>query len=205
MQTLHPDQTALLLIGFQRDYFDPDGTLNPVIQESNRVSGTLENTLAVIESLEDSAVSIISTPIVFSETYAELDDPVGILKTIKEVEAFRRGTRGAETIDAINDFGKRIQEIPGKRGFDAFSNTDLGEVLRKNDIRTVAIAGAVTSICVNATALRALDEGFDVIILSDCTSSRTPTEQEFFCDNVFPLFANVIGHEQFVESLKSSG
>ena len=204
MEALNPKQTALLLIGFQRDYFDPDGILHSVVQESNRVSGTLEHTLDVIESLKDSAVSMISTPIVFSESYEELDDPVGILKTIKEVRAFRAGTRGAETIDELSGFGERIQEVPGKRGFDAFSNTDLGDILRREEIRSVAIAGCVTSVCVNATAMRALDEGFDVIILSDCTSGRTPTEQEFFCENVFPLFAQVIGHDEFLTSLKSS-
>jgi len=197
-----PARTALLLIGYQRDYFDSDGILHQVVEESNRVTGTLEHTLEMIDALEDSDVSIISTPIVFSETYQEFENPVGILKTIKEVEAFKKGTRGCETIDEFGRYSDRILEIPGKRGFDAFSNTALGETLRKREVATVAIAGCVTSVCVNATAMRALDEGYSVVILSDCTSARTPTEQEFFCTEVFPLFAEVMDHGSFIKRLE---
>ena len=191
MDHIDPTRTALLLIGFQRDYFDPEGVLFSVVEESHRVSGTLKHTRAVIEAFRDTPMLMVNTPITFSETYQELENPIGILKTIREVEAFKAGTFGAETIDEISEYGDRILEIPGKQGFNAFSNTDLEKILREGNVDNLLIAGCVTSICVNATALQAFDSGFDVTILSDCTSSRTPIEQDFFCENVFPLFAEV--------------
>ena len=89
MASLDPARTALLLIGFQRDYFDPKGILYSVVEESHRVSGTLDHTLRVIESYKDTPMVMVNTPIVFSETYRELENPIGILKTIREVEAFK--------------------------------------------------------------------------------------------------------------------
>lgn len=198
MTTIDPARTALLLIGYQRDYFDSDGILYSVVEESHRVNGTLANTIDLIESFKDSRLLMVNTPIVFSDSYHELENPIGILKTIREVEAFKEGTHGAETIDEISAFGDRILEVPGKRGFNAFSNTQLDRVLKDHHVDQVVIAGCVTSICVNATALHAFEAGYDVTILSDCTSSRTPIEQDFFCENVFPLFARVCTGEALV-------
>lgn len=188
---IDPDTSALVLIGFQRDYFSPDGILHEVVEESQRVSGTLANTLAFIEAYKDTNMLMVNTPIVFSELYEELENPIGILKTIRDVQAFKQGASGAEVIEEITSLGDRILTLPGKKSFNAFSNTQLGETLRERGIKTLIFAGCVTSICVHATALHAFDSGYNVILLSDCTSSRTPIEQDFFCENVFPLFSEV--------------
>ena len=198
MTEIDPASTALLLIGFQRDYFDPDGILYGVVEEQLRSNDTLANTLRLIDAFKDTEMTMVRTPLVFSEDYGELENPIGILKTIREVEAFKAGTRGAETIDAIAAYGDRIDEVRGKLGFNAFAHTDLESMLRERGIGSVVIAGCVTSICINATALHAFEAGFDVTVLSDCTSSRTSVEQEFFCDTVFPLFATVRTTADFV-------
>ena len=191
MADIDPKSTALLLIGYQRDYFDSDGILYGVVEEQLRSSDTLANTLSLIDAYKETCMTMVRTPLVFSENYGELENPIGILKTIRDVEAFRAGTTGAETIDAISAYGDRIDEVRGKLGFNAFAHTDLEKMLRDRNIDSVIIAGCVTSICINATALHAFEAGFGVTILSDCTSSRTTVEQEFFCDTVFPLFAQV--------------
>ena len=197
------NQTALVLIGFQKDYFDPEGALYSVVEESHRVSGTLEHTIQTIDSIADSPITIVNTPIVFSETYKEIENPTGILKAIKEIEAFKEGTEGAETIAEIKKYGDRIKTVPGKKGFNAFSNTDLENLFNEQKIGQVVIAGCVSSLCINATALYARDKGYEVTILSDCTSSRTPLEQEMFCDEIFPLFAEVITHNEFISAIKN--
>jgi nicotinamidase-related amidase len=192
------ENTALLLIGFQHDYFDPSGILHGVVEESHRVSGTLANTIQMIETFKDSSMVMINTPIVFSELYEELENPIGILKTIRDVRAFRSGTPGAETIPEIKAYGDRIIELPGKRSFNAFSNTELQSTLQSHGVRRILFAGCVTSICVHASALHAFDLGYDVTMLSDCTSARTPIEQDFFCSDVFPLFSHVMTLEELM-------
>lgn len=202
MKPVDTNKTALLLIGFQRDYFDPEGVLYGAVEESHRVSGTLANTLALIDAYRDSTMTMVNTPIVFSELYEEIEQPIGILKTIRDVQAFKAGTRGAGTIDEISAYGDRITEMPGKRSFNAFANTELNEFLQAKGIERILFAGCVTSICVNATALHAFESGFEVTLLSDCTSSRTAVEQEFFCENVFPIFAEVSTSKDIIASEK---
>lgn len=189
-------KAALLLIGFQNDYFSPDGILHKVIEESSKVTGVLENTLSLLEKAGSRFGLVVSTPIIFTEDYSELEDPVGILQTIKEVGAFRDGAHGAEEIDQLSPYGNLIRSVPGKRGLNAFSNTCLEGLLRDNGIEHIILAGTVTSICIDSTGRHAADLGFRVSVLADCTSGRTNFEQDFYCEHVFPLYAEVIRSNQ---------
>ncbi len=198
---MDPKQTALVLIGYQNDYFAANGILHAVIEESSRVTGVLSNTIDLVESLLPTNMLIISTPILFTPDYSELDEPVGILKTIKEMGAFRAGTKGSETIPELLRFSKQIVEVPGKRGLNAFSNTELDSLLQERGIKNVVLAGVVTSICIDSTGRAAFDRGYKVSILSNCTSGRTPFEQEFYCGKIFPLYAEVIEHMQLLKRL----
>jgi len=198
---MDPKHTALVLIGYQNDYFAADGVLYSVIEESSRVTGTLANTVDLVQRLRATPLLVVTTPIVFTPDYSELVEAVGILKTVKELGAFKAGTKGAEAIPELLRFGERIIEVPGKRGLNAFSNTDLDNLFQQRGISHVVLGGVVTSICVDSTGRSAYDRGYKVSILSDCTSGRTTFEQDFYCENVFPLYAEVLDHVQFLQRL----
>jgi hypothetical protein len=61
-------------------------------------SQLVANTMRLVRELAELPILIVATPIIFTPDYRELVEPVGILKTVKEVGAFRAGTKGAETI-----------------------------------------------------------------------------------------------------------
>lgn len=191
-------KTALLLIGFQNDYFSPDGILYQVVEESSRVTGVVNNTLALLDKYIDKFALVLSTPIHFTQDYSELKNPIGILKVIAEVGAFKANSYGAQGIKEFDKYGDRIVQIPGKRGLNAFTHTELANVLNKNGITDIVLAGTVTSICIDSTARSAVELGFNVTVLNDCTSSRTPFEQTFYCEDVFPLYAKVCSHAELV-------
>lgn len=199
---MNPDKTVLILIGYQNDYFATDGILYKVIEESARANKVIENTLHLIEKLINTSVLIVSTPIFFSNDYQELVNPVGILQTIKEVGAFQANTKGAAMIPELQPFSDKIVEVPGKRGLNAFADTQLDRLLQKQEISNVVLAGAVTSICIDSTGRSAYERGYGVTILSDCTSAREIFEQGFYCDKIFPLYAKVIDSEQWFNTLE---
>lgn len=184
-------QTAVILVGFQNDYFSPSGILRRVVEDGQGVDRVRTSTLELLESLRETPVTMISTPILFTEDYLELTDPVGILKVIQEVGAFQRGSHGGATISELLEMGERILSVPGKRGLNAFSNTELESLLRARGITHVILAGVVTSICIDSTGRSAHERGFRVTVLSDCTAGRTRFEQDFYCREVFPLYADV--------------
>lgn len=197
---MNPHKTALILIGYQNDYFASDGILTGVIEASAKVTHALENTVNLLAALADVPVLKVTTPIIFSENYTEIVEPVGILKTIKEVGAFNATSSGSATVPELKPFQDAILEVPGKCGFNAFINTDLGDILKARGITDVVLAGAVTSICIDSTGRFAHEQGYRVSILSDCTSARTTFEQDFYFENIFPIYANTLSSEQLLES-----
>lgn len=184
-------KTALILVGYQNDYFAQNGILRGVVEEPGLVDKVLKQTLALITKLVPTQALIVSTPIVLTPDYRALASPSGILHTIKESGAFAQGSSGAETIPEVKAFGDRIVYVGGKVGFNGFSNTALDTVLKANQIEKVLLAGMVTSLCIDSTGRAAYERGYSVTVLSDCTSARTTTEQDFFCSSVFPLYAEV--------------
>lgn len=65
-----------------------------------------------------------------------------------------------------------------KPSWSAFFGTDLDALLRAGDIGTLVLAGTTTPNCVRSTAYDGLARGFNVAILRDATSSRSPEAQE---------------------------
>jgi nicotinamidase-related amidase len=198
---MEPSATALILVGYQNDYFAANGILRSVVEESDRVDKVLANSIALIRALVPTQTTIIATPIVLESDYRALANSVGILDTIKKSGAFKSGTPGAENIPELVAFGKRIIYVSGKVGFNAFSNTELDRVLVERGIKNVFVAGMVTSLCIDSTGRAAYERGYNVSILSDCSSARTAAEQEFFCQNVFPLYAGVLDSKKAIEKL----
>ncbi len=194
-------KTVLLLIGYQNDYFFPTGILHDVIEESASPQAVLSNTLDLVQHLAASPVRMVDTPIVFTDDYSELVNPIGILKTIKELGAFKIGSDGVKTIAELQAFADQITTIPGKRGLNAFSNTALETLFQQWEISDIVIAGAISSICIDSTGRHAHSLDYRVTILSDCTLGRSLVEQEFYCEQIFPLYAQTMTHHELLRQL----
>jgi nicotinamidase-related amidase len=198
---MNAQQTALLLIGFQNDYFAPAGVLNDFIEDPDRLTEVLRNTVQLIEHLEKSPVLMIIAPIFFTSTYEELVEPIGILKKIKEVGAFRANSSGSAIVEELTPFRDRIIEVPGRRGFNAFIETALDQICKERQIANIVLAGTIASVCIDSTGRHAQEQGYHVTILSDCISARTAFERQFYSEQIFPLYADVMNAHDFLKQL----
>lgn len=82
-----------------------------------------------------------------------------------------QGTRGAEFHPRLN--AAAIQEIVKKGmdlnldGYSGFAGTDLAERLRRRGVSRVFVCGLATDYCVKATAIEAIENGFESYVLTD--------------------------------------
>uniref|UniRef100_A0A7S0WSL0 Isochorismatase-like domain-containing protein n=1 Tax=Chlamydomonas leiostraca TaxID=1034604 RepID=A0A7S0WSL0_9CHLO len=86
------------------------------------------------------------------------------------------GTTGAALVDGLEARPGEVVII--KKRFSAFSHTHLDLVLRRLNVRTVAICGVQTPNCIRATAVDALGLDYEVVVLSDATASKSEAVQE---------------------------
>ena len=188
---MNSERFAILLIGFQNDYFAKDGVLHAVIESNVRDNRVLEHTIGLLEAVKTTDAPLINLPILFSPDYDELSNPVGLMENIRSLGAFRRDTQGGRTIPEFDAFGDRITNLHGKTGFNAFLGTGLEDHLKKHGVSEVVLTGVVTSVCIDSTARAASERGYAVTILSDASGGRSEMEHSFYCGDVFPLYARV--------------
>lgn len=99
-------------------------------------------------------------------------------------KAWAEGGRPLSPADPISlDCPPELAPAPGepvvvKPSWSAFFGTDLDALLRARDIGTIVLAGTTTPNCVRSTAYDGLALGFNVAVLRDATSSRSPEAQE---------------------------
>jgi len=81
------------------------------------------------------------------------------------------GSPGAEFHPRLN--AAAIQDVvrkgtdPQLDGYSGFAGTDLAERLRGRSVRRVFVCGLATDYCVKATAIEAVENGFEAYVLTD--------------------------------------
>ena len=99
-------------------------------------------------------------------------------------EAWAEGGRPLSSADPMSlACPSELAPAPGepvvvKPSWSAFFGTDLAATMRQQGIGTIVLAGTTTPNCVRSTAYDGLALGFNVAVLRDATSSRTPEVQE---------------------------
>lgn len=99
-------------------------------------------------------------------------------------EAWAEGGRPLSSADPMSlSSPSELAPAPGepvvvKPSWSAFFGTDLDVLLRTRGIDTLVLAGTTTPNCVRSTAYDGLARGFNVAVLRDATSSRSPEAQE---------------------------
>ncbi|WJZ03484.1 nicotinamidase/pyrazinamidase [Corynebacterium freiburgense] len=77
----------------------------------------------------------------------------------------------ASLIEAVFHKGEYSAAYSGFEGHLANDDTSLADWLRERNITHITIVGIATDFCVKATALDALQEGFEVEVLADLTAA----------------------------------
>lgn len=99
-------------------------------------------------------------------------------------ETWAEGGRPLSSADPMSlSCPSELAPAPGepvvvKPSWSAFFGTDLDVLLRARGIGTLVLAGTTTPNCVRSTAYDGLARGFNVAVLRDATSSRSPEAQE---------------------------
>ncbi len=202
---MQPETTAIVFQGLQVEFCSPEGKLYPLVQEQLHERNLVNRLLDLLERAMDLGVRVYCVPIVFTPDYREIRNAEGILGAVRDAGAFKLGTRGADHIDAILPLLPRMQVLDAKRGLCAFGSTDLDERLANDGIRTVAVAGLLTNVCVETTARTAYDLGYRVITLTDATATMSREEQEASEKYMFPLLGSLQTAEEFLADVAGFG
>ena len=168
---IDPQCAALILIDMQEGFID---TASPLC-----IAGAAATVPACARALEGARAHGMTVMHVRRQ-YAEDGSDVEAVRW----EAWAEGGRPLSTAWPESlACPKELAPLPGepvifKPSFSAFFGTELAALLRQKGITTVVLAGTTTPNCVRSTAYDGLSLGFNVAVVRDATSSRTPEVQE---------------------------
>jgi len=191
-QDIQEENTAILLIEFQKTWTEK-GIFSKIIKKEYEQRNVLNNTKNLISETRKERITVIQAPLILDKSdknYKKTPFPARLLKR------FTKGTWKAEFTDGIYDSTDLV--IKGRYGFDATDGSNLEEILRKNNIKSVFVCGFTTDHCVKETMNSLINKGFDCVMVSDCTATKNnklqkKIEEEF----------TVITSKQLIEKINT--
>ena len=116
------------------------------------------------------------------------------------------GTAGAELMEPLRAEASDITvhkgvEVDGA-GYSGFEETGLAQQLRKSGVERVYVSGIATEYCVRATALDALKEGFETLVISDLVRAVEPKETAKILEELRSAGAKIVSSEQSLGTAK---
>lgn len=168
---IEPVRAALLLIDMQNGFIDAAsplciaGAAATVPACAHALAAAREHGLAAFHVRRAYAVDGSDVEAARWETWAEGGRPLS--------------AADPESLDCPPELSPAPGEpVITKPSWSAFFGTDLAATMRQQGIGTIVLAGTTTPNCVRSTAYDGLALGFNVAVLRDATSSRSPEAQE---------------------------
>ncbi len=185
-------RSALLVIDMEMGFLSP---ASPHCIPA--AAGTVPAVCRAVETARDKGIPVFFVKRLYRGDGSDVE--------LARWESWRAGGRAmapgsAGPIGAQAPEGLRPQ--PGdytviKPRWSAFFQTELDLILRRLGVRTVILAGTTTPNCVRATFYDASALDYNVVVLSDCTSSRSEAVQRANLEDMACMGAVVMTEEAF--------
>jgi nicotinamidase/pyrazinamidase len=175
----YDEKTALIVVDVQNDFADPKGNLH--VPEGDSIIPMINEE---IERARSAGATVVYTQDWHPESTPHFEKDGGIWPVHCVM-----GTWGAEFHPQLVVEGDVVQK--GSRGEDGYSGftqrdpisgeekpTVLEESLRSKGIQQAVVVGLATDYCVKATALDAIERGFDATVMSEAVRAvnREPSD-----------------------------
>jgi nicotinamidase-related amidase len=156
---LTPQDSALLVIDAQEEYFDPEGPA--YFPES---SDRLANLNRLIETFAARDAPVVYIRHVHRATGTDVGR-MGDFDADDEEDAFIEGTPRVALHAGLTVLHDPI--VVSKSRYDSFLGTDLDGILRTLGVTTVVITGYMTSFCCDTTARSAHGRDYRTVFVAD--------------------------------------
>ncbi len=173
---LNPRHTVILAIDLQNDFCAPGGhtevNLKKPIDDCQAVIQPIENLIKQMRAVKGSIIWVKAD---YDRRY--LSPPIHARQVSRGIrDAYCvSGTWGAEFYKVRPDESDLIIE---KHRHSAFVGTDLDQVLRDREIKTLVIVGVQTHVCIESTLRDASARGYYVVLPEDCVGSFDRDQHE---------------------------
>lgn len=173
-----------------------NGFANPDVFGGGNIPQAIENTVPLLAEARKRGWVVAHTRIVFADDGA--DNNVFSLKVPSML--------GLKEDDPNSAIVPELAPAPGelvvrKTVPSAFFGTSLAAWLAQRGVQTLVVAGAVTSGCVRASVVDAMQFGFRPLVLSDCVGDRAIAPHDANLFDMEQKYATVMKRDEALAAL----
>lgn len=119
---------------------------------------------------------------------------------------FTEGTWNCQFIDELQPLEDEYI-LTGRNDFSAFEGTELKDLLKRNNVHTLYMAGFLSNICIQETAQAARDmlPGMKVVVIRECCAAQSKDIHRNVMDYTLPIIigCDVKTYSEAMHSMKS--
>jgi ureidoacrylate peracid hydrolase len=202
--SLDGPSTALLVVDLQNAFMLPG-----MVVEVATAREIVPNVNRLAESIRDAGGKVVFLKMTITEAdkqdwsvyYNHFTHPD---HRADEVASMTRGHPGHELYAGLV---VRVEDlIVEKNRFSAFiqGSSDLDAILKRHNIDTVIVTGAVTNVCCEATARDAMMLNYKTVFVSDANAARSDDDHNASLAAVLRVFAAVHSTDEVIALLRSN-
>jgi nicotinamidase-related amidase len=192
------ENSAFLVLHFQNGVAHPEGVWGRNLHRQIQKNDAIENTRTAIERARARGMPIIYINIAYRRNAPELPQKVcGLYKDAKLLNACEIGSWGAAVIHELAPKEHDIEII--NYTSDGFEGTELDLILRTKRIDKLYFTGQCIEHVVATTFKRAVNMGYEAVLLTDCTSGFTDENYQAML-NILPLYGEMMTSRSFIMS-----
>ena len=196
-------KTAILVIDCARDIVYESGAFVAMgFAEQAKKHNVLGNIARLLDAGRKGNMVVIYVSVEFRTDYKDNLPISRLFKAVEELNGLKIGAHGTEIADELKPRPSDYMVI--KKRVNAFYNTNLEVILRRNGVDTLILTGVATNYAIESTARYAHDAGYHVYIPRDCCCSRNEQMHNFTLDNVLPLLVNITTSPELLEAFEIS-
>ena len=197
---LDADRSALIIQDLQNDVIGEGGAFAdsgaPAHAKSQNV---VENVKRLADTARRAGMPVIHVLYVVDEGAPGLKQNAPLFIGVKEAHALVRGSWGAAPVDGLEPQpGDHVVE---KMRMNGFYDTRLDILLRGLGADTIVITGAWTNMSIEHTARHGADAGYEVLVVSDGTSTTGDEWQQAALNYAMTNVARVVSTDEAVQAL----
>lgn len=184
------NKIGVLTVEYQKNWTDR-GFFYQLIKRQYQQNHVLENTKELLNFARKKQHQVFHAPLILDKNdqyrYAKAPFPARLFGQLK------KGTWRAEHTEGIYQKGDKI--VKGRSSYDACIDSDLVQLLKENQIKTVVLCGFTTDHCVQETFISLEKEGFRCILAKECTAAMSNAKQLETENNLTPATNKELFHQ----------
>ncbi|HEY3884598.1 MAG TPA: isochorismatase family cysteine hydrolase [Vicinamibacterales bacterium] len=188
MSAFDPKRTAVLSMDLQH------GIVSRYLKDDDPM---LTRARGVLDHARGAGCLVVHVHVGFRPGFPEISERNALFGAIKRSPDYQKmfDGGGAAIHSLVAPQGRDV--VVQKHRVSAFAGTDLDQILRANDIRTLVMFGIATSGVVLSTLLEASDRDYEVVVIGDCCIDSEADLHRALLDKLFARRGNVIQAAEF--------